>query len=74
MNELQESVIKALKKLVEFDNDLIETQPKEECINHRFARQLELVLSDKGLLGSCEVDIEYDKYMEGEKKGSKGLS
>jgi hypothetical protein len=72
MNELQESVVGALRMLVEFDNDLIKTQPKEECINHRFARCLERVLSDKGLLDMCDVDIEYDKYMEGEKKGSDG--
>lgn len=71
MNELQESIVDALKKLIESDNDLIETQPKEECINHRFACYLKQVLSDKGLLGPCDVDIEYDKYMDGKKKGSK---
>jgi hypothetical protein len=58
--------------LVKSDNDLIKTQPKEECINHRFACCLERVLSAKGLLDMCDVDIEYDKYMEGEKKGSDG--
>jgi hypothetical protein len=72
MNELQKSIVEALKMLVESDNDLIKTQPKEECINHRFARCLERVLSDKGLLDLCDVDIEYDKYMEGEKKVSDG--
>jgi len=72
MNELQDSIVAALRILVESDNDLIKTQPKEECINHRFARCLERVLSDRGLLDMCDVDIEYDKYMQGEKKGSDG--
>lgn len=72
MNKLQESIVTALRMLVESDNDLIKTQPKEECINHRFACCLERVLSDKGLINMCDVDIEYDKYMEGGKKSSDG--
>jgi hypothetical protein len=72
MNELQESIVEALKILLESDNDLIETKPKEECINHRFACCLERVLSEKGLLGQCNADIEYNKYMKGEKKNSDG--
>lgn len=72
MNELQESIIQALKMLIEADIDLIETQPKEESINHKLAQYLEAVLKKKNLLGRCSVDIEYNKYREGEKKGSNG--
>lgn len=72
MNELQESIIQALKMLIKTDSDLIETQPKEESINHKLAQYLEAVLKEKNLLGHCCVDIEYNKYKEGEKKGSNG--
>jgi hypothetical protein len=72
MNELQKSIIQALKMLIKVDSDLIETQPKEESINHKLAQYLEAVLDEKNLLGYCCVDIEYNKYKEGEKKGSNG--
>jgi len=32
MDELQKSIIEALKLLIQYDTDLIKTQPKEECI------------------------------------------
>ena len=72
MNELQESIIQALKMLIERDRDLIETQPKEESINHKLAQYLEATLKEKNLLGVCSVDMEYDKYKEDEKKISNG--
>lgn len=72
MNGLQEAIIQALKKLIETDKDLIETQPKEESINHKLAQYLEAVLREKNLLGPCSVDMEYNKYREDEKKSSNG--
>jgi len=72
MNELQESIFEALKILIEVDKDLIKTQPKEECINHKLAQYLEAVLNKMNLLGTCSVDIEYNKYKEDEKKKSNG--
>jgi hypothetical protein len=67
MNELQECVIQALRTLVQSDSDLIKTQPKEECINHKLAQYLEWVLNEKRLLDKHNVDIEYNKYKEEEK-------
>jgi len=72
MNELQQSIIQALKMLIKEDSDLIDTQPKEESINHKLAQYLEVVLKGKNLLDNCCVDIEYNKYKEGEKKSSNG--
>ena len=72
MNEYQECIVQALKLLVQYDADLIDTQPKEECINHKLAQYLESVLYEKNLLGNCCVDIEYNKYKEDEKKTSNG--
>lgn len=68
MNELQVAIIEALKKLIKSDQILIETQPKEECINHKLAQYLEEVLKKRKLLGVCTVDVEYDKYQKDEKK------
>ena len=72
MDEYQECIIQALKLLVQNDADLIDTQPKEECINHKLAQYLESMLHEKNLLGNCCVDIEYNKYKEDEKKTSNG--
>ncbi len=74
MNELQECIVAALKSLIEFDIELIKNQPKEECINHRFAQHLEEILRGRGLLTELEinVDVEYDKYKEDEKKSPDG--
>jgi hypothetical protein len=72
MDELQESIIEALKLLIQYDTDLIKTQPKEECINHKLANYLELILIKKKLLNKQDVDIEYDKYKENEEKLSRG--
>lgn len=72
MNELQKAILDALKLLIRDDFDLIESQPKEECINHRLARHLECILLKKGLLKKQDVDIEYNKYKEDEKKSSQG--
>lgn len=72
MNELEESVVQALKMLLQHDCELIETQPKEECINHKLAQYLEWVLHEKTLLEGLDVDIEYNKYKEDEKKSSDG--
>lgn len=73
MNELQKSIIDALKLLIQRDCDLIETQPKEECINHKLAQYLECTLIEKNLLPNHHnVDMEYDKYKAGKKKSSDG--
>lgn len=74
MNELQKCIIKALELLIELDIELIKNQPREECINHRFAQYLEKILRKKGLLTKLKiiVDVEYDKYKEDEKKSSDG--
>lgn len=74
MNKLQESLIEALKILIKCDIDLIENQPKEECINHRFAQYLEQVLKHENSLRELKinVDVEYDKYKENEKKSPEG--
>jgi len=72
MDKLQESIIEALKLLIQYDIVLIETQLKEECINHKLAQYLELVLLKKGLLNKHDVDIEYNKYKENDKKSSDG--
>ena len=72
MNELHESILEALKILIELDKDLIKTQPKEECINHKLAQYLETVLKERNLLGTCSVDMEYNKYKKDEKKASNG--
>jgi hypothetical protein len=74
MNELQKAILDALKLLIRNDVDLIESQPKEECINHRLARHLEDVLLEKGLLKKQDVDIEYNKYKEDEKESSQGCN
>jgi hypothetical protein len=72
MNELQKAILDALKLLIRDDIDLIESQPKEECINHRLARHLECTLLKRGLLKKKDVDIEYNKYKEDEEKTSQG--
>jgi len=72
MNNLQKCVIQALKKLLQFDSDLIETQPKEECINHKLAQYLEEILKSSMIIRTENVDIEYDKYKNGDKKTSQG--
>jgi hypothetical protein len=72
MNEYQECIVQAIKQLVQSDGVLIETQPKEECINHRLALYLEQVLRKKNLLDGCCVDIEYDKYQADKKKMANG--
>jgi hypothetical protein len=72
MNELHQCIFQALRKLIEVDEELIRTQPKEECINHKLAQYLEIVLTERALLGDCSVDIEYNKYKEDEKKTANG--
>jgi hypothetical protein len=72
MNQYEECIFQALMLLVQRDADLMLTQPKEECINHKLAQYLEAVLYKKELLGTCSVDIEYDKYREDEKKACNG--
>lgn len=72
MNELKEAIFDALKSLIRDDIDLIESQPKEECINHRLACHLECMLLKKGLLKELDVDVEYNKYKEDEEKMSQG--
>lgn len=74
MNKLQEYIIEALKTLIKYDKKLIQNQPREECINHRFAQYLEEILRKKELSKEqkVNVDVEYDKYKEGGKKSSDG--
>lgn len=74
MNELQQYIVNALELLIKLDIELIKNQPREECINHRFAQHLESILRKKGLLTKLKinVDVEYDKYKEDEKKSSDG--
>lgn len=74
MNELQKLIMKALKLLIENDIELIRNQSREECINHKFAQYLEELLKSRGVLTKLElnVDVEYDKYKEDEKKSSCG--
>ena len=72
MSELQECIFEALKILIEIDEDLIKTQLKEECINHKLAQHLETVLKERNLLYVCSVDVEYNKYKENEEKTSNG--
>ncbi len=61
-DQLREAIHDALRLLVRYDSELIKTQPKEECLNHRLAKHLESVLRKKKLLGSRSVDIEYNLY------------
>jgi hypothetical protein len=68
MNKYQKCIFRALTMLIRYDNDLIENQPKEECINHRLALFLERELHQRGLLEGCCVDMEYDKYRDDQKK------
>jgi len=72
MNGYEKCVLEALSWLIQTDRELIETQPKEECINHKLAQYLEAVLRQEDLLSCCAVDIEYDKHREDEKKTSEG--
>ena len=72
MTKLQEAVIGALKLLIQYDIDLIKNQPREECINHKLAQYLEIILIKEKIIKEHDVDIEYDKYKEGEKKISNG--
>lgn len=74
MNELQKLIMKALKLLIRNDIKLIKNQSREECINHKFAQYLEELLKSGGVLTKLEldVDVEYDKYKEDEKKSSCG--
>lgn len=74
MNELQELVVKTLELLIRNDIELIKNQPREECINHKFAQYLEKLLKKRDVLTKLEldVDVEYDKYKEDEKKSSCG--
>jgi ABC-type branched-subunit amino acid transport system substrate-binding protein len=72
MNELHKCIFQALRMLIEADEDLIRTQPKEECINHKLAQYLETVLKKRNLLGTCSVDIEYNKYKADAKKIANG--
>lgn len=74
MDKEQKSVIKAVKLLIENDIELIRNQPREECMNHKFAQYLEEVLKSRGVLTKLQlnVDVEYDKYKEDEKKSSCG--
>jgi hypothetical protein len=72
MDALHYSIIEALMALITRDRRLIETQPKEECINHKFAQHLEEALNQNGLLNGYDVDVEYDKYKENMKKSSSG--
>ncbi len=70
--ELQESVIDALRLLIQYDSELIKNQPREECINHKLVQYLEAVLIKKKILTKHDVDLEYNKYKENEKKMSNG--
>lgn len=74
MDKLQRYFIQALKLLIKHDNELIENQPKEECINHRLAQHMEEILrKNRELIHfKLNVDVEYDKYLEDQKKSSVG--
>lgn len=72
MTEYQVCIFEALMILVNDDGDLIESQTKEECINHKLAQYVEFRLYKRNLLGNCSVDIEYNKYRADEKKNSYG--
>ena len=74
MKKLQKHILSALKLLIEFDIELIKNQPKEECINHRFAQHLETILKNNRLLEKYKinVDVEYNLYEESKKKSSAG--
>lgn len=70
--KLKDSILEALKLLIKNDIGIINNSIKEECINHKFAQYLEEILKRKKILSSHNVDIEYDKYKENEKKTSQG--
>ena len=72
INELQKSVFEALVLLIKNDIEIIENETKEECINHKLAQYLEHTLSIYKILTIHDVDIEYNKYKEGEKKSTDG--
>ncbi len=71
---MQGHIIEALKLLIKSDIELIKNQPKEECINHRFAQYLEEKLRKNGISTNLKikVDVEYDKYKEVKKISSDG--
>ncbi len=70
---MRDIVIDAVRLLINYDSDLIENATKEEAINHQLANHLERLLIDRGV-SFGHVDIEYDKYLEDEKKISNGKS
>lgn len=74
MNKLQESIVQALVILIKSDNELIKTQLKEECINHKLAQYLEQVLLKKDLLKNLDVDMEYNKYKNDKNKSPNGYN
>lgn len=68
--KLENSILKALQKLIESDIDIIKNKTREECINHKLAQYLEEELRNTNIpFGN--VDIEYNKYKENE-KGTNG--
>lgn len=72
MDPLVSALFNSLIMLIKLDDDLINSQPKEECINHRLAYYLENELCHEGLLNDCSVDIEYNKHLCDQKKMSHG--
>jgi len=61
---------KTIKHFIEEDSYLLENNLKEECINHRFASQLEKILTNNVYYKECgikqkyNVDIEYNKFVD----------
>ncbi len=73
INDIENSLIKpALRKLIRKDIRLIEKELKEECINHKFAIYLSNFLHgiDNGV--QYDIDLEYNKKIDGDKEVSIG--
>ena len=65
-------ILEALQLLITNDIDIIENRTKEECINHKLAQYIECTLKNSGKLLDHNVDIEYDKYLDNDKKDLNG--
>jgi hypothetical protein len=69
--KMKNCILEALQDLIDEDIDIIKNATKEECINHKFAQYLERRLNE-AKIPFGKVDIEYNKYKEGEKKMTNG--
>ena len=63
--KLKNVIIKSLSELCEKDVKLINSEVKEECINHKLAQYIEKHTNEiLPELTSINVDVEYNKYKE----------